>query len=92
MKLSLEENLGTRGADELRKAGHDVATVAEQQMTSATDQELIVCCHSEHRCLVTLDLDFSNPFVFSPRDYSKLVEDPNGLGGRLAFVSNHSMA
>ena len=73
MKLKLDENLGTRGAHVLQDAGHDVATVAKQQMTSATDQELIVRCHSEQRCLVTLDLDFSNPFVFPPADFSGIA-------------------
>ena len=67
MRLKLDENLGTRGADLFRAAGHDVATVAEQRATSATDPELIVLCKAEQRCLVTLDMDFSNPLVFPPK-------------------------
>lgn len=69
MRLRLDENLGARVAELLREAGHDTATVPDQQMCSVGDVELITACRTEHRCLVTLDLDFANPLVFPPSRY-----------------------
>lgn len=73
MRVKLDENLGERGARILRSAGHDLATVAEQGMAGAQDRELINVCQSEGRCLVTLDRDFSNPFIFPPDRYSGIA-------------------
>lgn len=69
MKLKLDENIGDRGIDLLVQAGHDVATVAEEELFSASDPVLIQRCRAEQRGIVTLDLDFSNPLIFNPSDY-----------------------
>lgn len=69
MKLKLDENIGNRGRELLVQAGHDVATVAEQNLFSASDSSLVQRCRAEQRGIVTLDLDFSNPLIFDPSDY-----------------------
>ncbi len=73
MRLKLDENLGRSAAETLRQAGHDVATVAGQQLSGTTDRALIERCQAESRCLVTLDLEFSNPLVFEPSEYAGIV-------------------
>ncbi|HUT12314.1 MAG TPA: DUF5615 family PIN-like protein [Thermoguttaceae bacterium] len=68
VRVKLDENLGSRGAALFRSAGFDVATVFQQELASASDATLFDVCGKENRCLVTLDLDFSNPFFFDPTD------------------------
>ncbi len=42
MKVKLDENLGAMGAEFLKSAGFDVATVADQQLMSAPDADVVV--------------------------------------------------
>jgi predicted nuclease of predicted toxin-antitoxin system len=66
MRIKLDENLGLRARDLLAAAGHDVCTVVQQELCSATDAELATRCATEGRAIVTLDLDFANPLRFPP--------------------------
>jgi predicted nuclease of predicted toxin-antitoxin system len=73
MLIKLDENLGERGRGMMSAAGHDVATVADEGLAGADDPRVIEVCAAEHRCLVTLDLDFSNPFVFPPEQFAGIA-------------------
>lgn len=74
MNIKLDENLGSlRVATWLRLAGHDVATVREQGLTSTPDEQLISICSSEGRCLVTSNRGFGNRMRFIPANYAGVV-------------------
>jgi predicted nuclease of predicted toxin-antitoxin system len=69
LKLKLDENLDEESANLLRRAGHDVTTVASQELWARPDREIAEICRTEDRSLITLDLDFANPFIFEPSRY-----------------------
>jgi len=70
VKVKLDENLGAMGAVFLKAAGVDVATVADQNLLSTPDADLVRTCATEGRCLVTLDRDFSDPLRYPPSRYA----------------------
>ena len=83
MKFKLDENLGNRGAELLRNAGHQVSTVYEQQLSGASDLTIASVCSEEERCLITMDRDFTNPLLFPPQNYAgiavlRLSRNPGG--------------
>jgi hypothetical protein len=73
LTFKLDENLGTRGVQCLAGYGYDVSTVLVQELEGALDDTLIEICRIEKRCLVTLDLDFSNPIHYPPVRYAGIV-------------------
>jgi len=68
LRLKLDENLGKACAALLLRSGHDVSTVFEQGMTSASDEDVLEACRREKRGLVTLDLDFANTVRYRPAE------------------------
>ena len=66
MNFKLDENIGVRGQEFLRKAGHDVATVHDEALCGADDDTVFLACVRERRVLITLDHDFGNVLRFPP--------------------------
>ncbi|MBM3334292.1 DUF5615 family PIN-like protein [Candidatus Sumerlaeota bacterium] len=73
MKFKLDENFGTRTQGLFRIAGHEVLTVRDQQLQGCSDQHLYKVCCAERRCLVTLDLDFTDVTRFPPTSASGIA-------------------
>jgi predicted nuclease of predicted toxin-antitoxin system len=66
MRFKLDENLDPRLASWLSEGGHNVETVLGEGLSGRNDEAIYAACRSERRTLITLDLDFSNPFRFPP--------------------------
>jgi predicted nuclease of predicted toxin-antitoxin system len=73
MKLKLDENFDVRLVQELHKEGFDVDTVTAEGLAGSPDETIYDTCKAVGRTLVTLDLDFSNPFRFPPEDSEGIV-------------------
>lgn len=73
MRFKLDENLPAEAARLLRDAGHDAATVLDQEMSGESDRTLATVCRREARALVTLDADFADLRTYPPERYSGLL-------------------
>ena len=73
MKFKIDENLPVEVRDELRAAGHDVLTVADEQLGGSPDSDIASVCRSEDRVLVTLDTDFGNILAYPPEQFPGIM-------------------
>jgi len=73
MKFKLDENFGKGIQRIFIEAGFDVHTVYDEKLQGADDYRIYKICCKEKRCLITLDLDFSDPVRFPPEKTGGIV-------------------
>ncbi|MDQ1267316.1 MAG: hypothetical protein QG635_2470 [Bacteroidota bacterium] len=73
MKIKLDENLGFRTYHLFESNDFDVKTVAMEGICGCRDEDIFRICIDESRCLVTLDMDFSDIIRFNPINTSGIA-------------------
>jgi predicted nuclease of predicted toxin-antitoxin system len=86
LKIKIDENIGRRGIELLRQAGHDVMSVPEQGLSGAPDETVFHVCVSEGRTLITLDRDFGQVPRFPPKQSAGIVILELGTPATLASL------
>jgi predicted nuclease of predicted toxin-antitoxin system len=73
LKFKLDENLSSSIKQILIASQHDVHTVVDELLQGSPDDEILKICSQENRCLITLDLDFSDIKRFPPEHNAGIV-------------------
>src|SRR3990172_9311368 len=68
-RFKLDENLPRDAEALLRAAGHDVHTVLDERLGGIPDARVFETSRTEHRILVTFDLDFSDIRLYPPASH-----------------------
>jgi hypothetical protein len=66
VRIKTDENIGRSAVDLLRRGGHDVTTVKEQELAGTADDTIFAVCMAEQRTLITFDHDFAQVPRFPP--------------------------
>ena len=73
MRFKIDENLPVEVCDLLQVAGHDAATVREEQLGGRPDPEIAAVCKFEEKVLITLDTDFANIRFYPPEEFCGII-------------------
>ena len=73
MKFKLDENFDVRLVPLLAEGGHDVDTVPAERLSGSADEVIYEVCRATGRTLITLDMDFANPFRFPPEPMEGII-------------------
>ena len=66
MRLKLDENVTVVAKQMLVSLGHDVDTVADEDLVGRLDAEVVAAAATAERALVTFDLGFGDPRAYPP--------------------------
>jgi predicted nuclease of predicted toxin-antitoxin system len=73
LKFKLDENLSSSIKQILIASEHDVHTVVDESLQGSSDDNILKICSQETRCLITLDLDFSDIKRFPPENNAGII-------------------
>lgn len=73
MRIKLDENFDVRPTSLLADGGHEVDTVPAENLSGSPDEVIYETCRVTGRTLITLDMDFANPFRFPPEPLEGIV-------------------
>ena len=73
MNLKLDENLPNEVGTVLKRLGHDIHTVQEEDLAGAFDRVIWERAQSESRFFLTQDMDFSDLREFVPGTHSGIL-------------------
>jgi len=86
VRIKLDENLPVSLVACLKRLGHDVDTVVEEQLGGSPDTDVWIACQREARFLITQDLDFSDNRRFRAGTHHGLLLLRLGSPGRQALL------
>jgi predicted nuclease of predicted toxin-antitoxin system len=73
LKLLLDENLYPSTLNLLRCYGFDVKDIKEMKLCGINDNEVMELAQREDRLLITLDMHFSNIFLYPPSECPGII-------------------
>jgi len=98
VRLKLEENITVAAKAPLVAAGHDVDTVADEQLVGRPDAAVLAGAVANKRALVTFDLGFGDPRAYPPGTHRGVVilrlrdqQPPNVVSVVQRLLENHDL-
>ena len=73
MKFKVDENLPGETVSIFHEHGFEADTVWDESLSGAADDAIAYRVRTEHKILLTLDLDFSNILAYPPDEYAGIV-------------------
>lgn len=73
MRIKLDENIPTSAAERFRSAGHDVDTVADENLRGADDIDVLRAATSVERLVITLDRGFGDIRAYPPGSHGGIL-------------------
>lgn len=73
MRLKLDENITVAAKNPLVALGHDVDTVADEDLAGRPDPDVLAAAVTDQRALVTCDLGFGDPRTYPPGSHRGVI-------------------